>query len=248
MAQTIDQKISTPQPEEKDKATKIISPLEEIAGAAKSIANIGIAAAAPLVADQYMGGYDAAATSAAFYLGEKDKSSRYARIASIAGASFAAFAKYTLGPISDLNVYARAALIPLWQAAANLYYIASDHILRKNSLSGITENFKQNYRKMTKKVILWLSIPTYLTTFLPGPWQIPSIAIQSYIFKKYIAGDGKETAKEKDKTPYSVVAANAIRRLGNGISGLYRSIYDFGSTLFRGSHKRADKTPAAQPA
>ena len=174
MADNKEEKKPEEKKEEKQPVSVWRSGLEEIIDGTRTATNLSIAVGLPLVADRaILGGVDAITTSAAFYLGARDKSSRSARLESIIGTAFAGFAKLTLGAISTLGVYARAALIPPWQAAANIFYLTTDHIVKNKSLSGLGKKFKEKYMDITKKAILYLSIPTYLTTFLPGPLEIP---------------------------------------------------------------------------
>lgn len=240
MAETIDDIAkNAPHQEQKTKEKKqsvTQSALEEIVSGIGTGANLAAAGAVPWIADRGignfngMGGFGATATSGALYAGADDKSSKSARNESIVGTLFAAFAKYTLGPISGLGAYAKAALIPLWQAAANAYYLTADHLVKNKKFSGLAKRFKEGYTKMTTKAIAFLSIPTYLTTFLPGIWQVPSIALQSYIFRKYIAPDKKEPKAEKDKTPYLVATSNVISKLGNRlIYSPLKALYEIGS-------------------
>ena len=223
----LEQKVNA-QEKKEEKVSVWKSGINEIIDGTRTATNLGIAAGLPIGTDILMGGVDASSTAAAFYLGARDKSSRSARLESIIGTAFAGFAKLTLGAISTLGAYSRAALIPPWQAAANAFYLTTDHIVKNKSLSGLGKKFKEKYMDITKKAILYLSIPTYLTTFLPGPLQIPSIALQSYIFRKFIAPDKKEPEKPKDKTPYLVAFGNVM---GRTTKGLYEAVYTIGSTL-----------------
>ena len=247
---------TAPQQDKKEEKPKSVwrSALEEIADAGTKAAKLGLAFGIPYVADRGignfsgMGGYDASATSAAFYLADRKNVVRK----SIIGTAFAAFAKYTIGLISNLSSYvARATLVPAWQALANAYYITTKHLVEKKTLTGIVENFKQNYKRITKKAIYYLALPTLLTTFLPGPWQIPAIALQSYIFAKYIAPDEKDKSEEKEKTTYRA----AFRSLGEKISKAFysplRGAEYFGRGIrnfYQSLNKKSTPAPAAQPA
>ena len=252
MAETIDDITKTaPQQEKKEEPKSILrSGLEEIAQGVGTATNLAVAGGFPLIADRGignfkgMGGFGATATSAGLYFGGEKKGSRSARLESIIGTTFAVFANYTFGPISTLGAYAKAALVPLWQLAANAFYMTTDHIVKKKTLSGIAENFKQNYKRITKKVLKYLTIPTYLTTFLPTLWQIPALALQAYVFKKYVAKDEKEKAEQKVKTPYYVATSRAIYKLGyNLFYAPLIATQAIGSTL-RDFFK---KTPAPEP-
>lgn len=252
--ENLEQKVNVNAPkeekaEEKKPVSITKSALEEIVDAAGKAANLGIVVGLPTVADfgigkfEGMGGFDARATSTAFYLGAPDKSLKSARNESIIGTAFAAFAKYTLSLIYALGAYVSAPLIPLWQIVANAVYMTTDNIVKKKSL--YIENFKKRLTHISKKAIKYLSIPTYLTQFLPGILQIPSIALQSYIFKKYIIGEKKEKTKQKDKTPYHVAASNVINKTYGRITS---AAYDLGS-LVRNFFKAPAPTPApTQPA
>ena len=206
--------------EEKKPVSVTQSALEEIVSGVGTAANLAVAGGLPLVADRGianfkgMGGFGATSTSAGLYFGGDKKGSRAARLESIVGTAFAVFANYTFGPISALGAYAKAALVPLWQLAANAFYMTTDHIVKKKTLSGLAENFKQNYKRITKKVLKYLTIPAYLATFLPLLAQIPALAVQAFVFKKYIADGEKEPKEEKDKTPYYVAASKVMYKLG----------------------------------
>lgn len=230
MAETIDDnaKEGIEQDKKPDNKVKsaLISGLEEIVEGTRTTANLGIAVAAPTIADTLTGGFDASSTAVAFYLGSSDRSSKSARQHSIIGTAFALFSKYTLTPIYSLGAYASAAFVPFWQLAANTFYMATDNIVKKKSL--YIENFRKRWKDMSKKALLYLSIPTYLTQFLPGLLQIPSIALQSYIFKKYIAKDSESTAP-KDKTPLYVAARNITKKVVYGTS---QAAYAIGSTFY----------------
>lgn len=254
----LEQTAKTAPPQDK-KAEKPVSvwrsALEETVDAASSAVNAGIAVGLPLVADRGigsfsgMGGFGATSTSGAFYLGADDRSMKSARQHSIIGTVFAAFAKYTLAPIYALGAYASAPLIPLWQLAANAVYMGTDNIVKKKSL--YIENFKKRFIDISKKAIKYLSIPTYLTQFLPGVLQIPSIALQSYIFKKYIARDKKSRTETKEKTTYRA----AFRSLGEKISKAFYLPLTGAEYLGRGAKnlyqslsKKSTPAPAAQSA
>ncbi len=194
-----------------------------------------------------MGGVGARTTAAAYFLAADKKNSRTARLESIVGTAFAGFAHSTLGAISTVSAYARPPLIPLWSLVATGYYMTTDHIVKNKSLSGLVGKFKEHYKPVAKKALWWLTIPTYLTTFLPGLWQVPSIAVQGYIFRKYIAPHKKEPKEEKDKTPYPVAAFNVTSKLvRNSVKGFYDAVYAVGASLYKAAPKPAAPTP--QPA
>src|SRR3989338_1860481 len=240
MAEDIGDKINaTVQPASvQKKAEASGGTLEEIIGGVKKIANMGAAIALPLAADRGvgnfngMGGFGATATSAGLYLGSGDRSAKSARNKSIIGTLFALFANYTFTPISNLNIYARAALIPAWQLAANAYYMLTENIVERKKI--LIENFKDKYVKINKLAMAIISIPTYLTTFLPPLAQLPALALQAWAFKKFIVPD--EKTEPKDKTPYSAAAPSA---LGKFIGNTYKIVQDTGYAL--GMYKTAEK-------
>lgn len=232
MAQTLEQKVDAPQEkkEEKKPIGALESVINETFDLAKTTANLGIAVGLPYGADKYMSGLGARATAGAFYLASDDKSSKSARQESIVGTAFAAFAHYTMQAISATSAYAKAALVPLWVLGANAVYMASDHIVKEKSLRGLGTKFKDHYASVTKKVLKWLAIPTYLTTFLPGIWQVPSIAVQSYVFRKFIAPHKKEPKEVKDRTPYF---SNAIKKIGSATASPFKALYEISGGFYK---------------
>lgn len=233
--------------QQEKKEEKPISPLRsfvaETGDLTSKVLNAGIAISLPYGADKFMGGLGARATSGAFYLASDDKSSKSARQESMVGAAFAAFAHYTMQAISAASAYARAALVLPWQAAANAYYMTTDHLVKEKSFRGLGKKFKEHYMPALKKVIKWLAIPTFFTTYLPVPWQVPSIAAQSFVFRKYIMPSKKEPKEEKDKTTYRAATSNVIKRLGSKLVSPLKAVYEIGSNLYR-----PKQPPAAQPA
>ncbi|MBI2101208.1 hypothetical protein HYT53_01230 [Candidatus Woesearchaeota archaeon] len=240
MAEDIGDKINpTAQPASvQKKAEASGGTLEEIIGGVKKVANMGAAIGLPLAADRGignfngMGGFGATATSAGLYFGGNDRSSGSAARKSLIGTLFSIFAKYTFEPIGALNPYARAALIPAWQLAANAYYMLTENVIERKKL--LIENFWDKYKKINKLAMAILSVPTYLTTFLPTLAQIPALALQAWVFKKFIVGD--EKTEPKDKTPYSVAAPSVLGKL---VSNTYRIMQETGYSL--GMHKMAEK-------
>lgn len=231
-------------PQQEKKEEKPISVLEsainETFDFIKTGANACIAVGLPSGADKFMGGLGARATAGAFYLASDDKSSKSARKRSLVGTAFAAFAHYTLGPISALSAYARAALVPLWSLGATGFYMSTDHAVENKSLRGLGKKFRENYWPVAKKALWWLTLPTYLTTFLPGLWQVPSIAAQSYVFSKYIAPHKKEPKEEKARTPYISIG---VKKIGSALLSPLKAVYEIGSNLYK-----PKQPPAAQPA
>ncbi|MBI2658035.1 hypothetical protein HYX08_05070 [Candidatus Woesearchaeota archaeon] len=115
------------------------------------------------------------------------------------------------------------------------------------------ESFKgywNEFKGLTKKVMAFLYLPTLLTAYLNPLLQVPAIALQSYIFKKYIDPIKEKPKKEKDQPPYSVALGNVARKAGRGISdAIYGIGKSVGDKLYSPAAKPAPKPgPAAAPA
>lgn len=237
MAETLEQKANAPQQDksegEKEKKKQVTqSALEEIAEGSGRLMRTATAVSLPVLADLTMGGFGATSTAGAFYLAEK----RHPVKLSLLGTAFAVFANYTLAPISAFGFYARAGAVAAWNLAATAYYMLTKKIIYRESFKG----FWSEYKGISKKVLAFLYLPTLLTTYLNLLWQVPAIALQGYLFKRFIAKDKKEP-EQKDKTPYSAAIRNVSYRIFN-------APYDIGKAIYEATSPKPKQVLAPAPA
>lgn len=230
--------------EEKKPQSLLESVINECTDAIKAGANLGIAAAAPAAGFALTGNLGVVATSAAYVAGTKGKKdSKTIRNESLSGAIFGTFAHYTLAPLKYLGNLGKIVYMGIWPFAANSFYMAEDHLIKEKSPKGLYKKFKEKFWDINKKAyksVVPLNIAAAL--LLPQQFMVASIAVASYIFRRFVAGgEGKE---HEDKRPYYVAASSAI---GRGLSNLFwaplRATEAIGSAL-KDLYSRAPKPEA----
>ena len=244
--ETLEQKVNAPQQEKKaEKPVSVLeSAIKETFDAIKTGANLGIAAAAPAAGYALTGNAGVLATSAAYIAATKGKKdSKIIRNESLSGSIFGTFAHYTLAPLKYLGNLGKVAYMSIWPFAANAFYFGEDHLIKKASPKGLYKKFKEDYWPVTKKTfktVVPLNIASAL--FLPQQYMVASIAVASYIFRRFVAGGKGE--EQTDKTSYLATASTGIKKIGSALVSPIKALYEIAG----GPYKPHQRQLATQPA
>ena len=194
--------------------------------------NLGIGVAAPAAGYALTGNPGVIATSTSYVLGTRGgKSSKVIRNESLSGTIFGTFAHYTLEPMRNLGKMLKAAYTASWLFLANGFYISQDNLIKNQSPKGLYKKLKENYFPLLKRVYKSTGPLVILSSmFVPQAYMVASIAVTSYIFRRFVRKGNDE--EHVDKTSYMASASNLAGRFFKNIfSYVYQGAYGTGGAL-----------------
>ena len=253
MAETIDDKISANlPPQQKKEEKKPLSTLESVIGELGDLFNLGIGISAPAAAYAFTGNAGVPVVSAAFVAGSGGTlTSKKIRNESIVGTLWGTMLHYFSLPLQYMSTLGKAAYVALLPFASNSVVPTADHLINYKSPKGLYEKLRKIYWPNVKKTFktIWPLNLVSALYFTQPAFIVGAIGVANYLFRKFVVKSQQDEAKDVDKTPYLVAAANVTTKLAkNTVGGFYTGLYDVGKSIGNAFGSSYQPSAPAQPA